>query len=82
GDVAERAAGAVTEGAPIQTRSGGDVAEFAASAVTEAICNAGAEMTPTLTGEPAAADAEIVTGDARDGGVSSGAREQEHQQDE
>ncbi|CAN0565319.1 unnamed protein product, partial [Ectocarpus sp. 12 AP-2014] len=80
--VAERATGAVTEGAPIQTGSGGDVAELAAAAVTEAICNAGAELAPTLTGEPAAADAETVTGDARDGGVSSGARAQEHQQDE
>lgn len=82
GDVDERAAGAVNEGAPIQTESGGDVAELAASAVTEAICNACAELTPTSTGEPAAADAETVTGDARNGGVSSGALGREHQQDE
>lgn len=79
--MAERTAGAVTEDAPIQTGSGGDVAELAASAVTEAICNAGAELAPTFTSEPARADAETVTSDARDGGVSSGARGREHQQD-
>lgn len=82
GDVAERTAGAVTEGALIQTGGGGDVAELAASAVTKAICNAGAELTPTFTSEPARADAETITSDARDGGVSSGARGREHQQDE
>lgn len=82
GAMAERATGAVTEGAPIQTGSGGDVAELAAAAVTEAICNVGAELTPALTGEPAAADAETVTGDARDGSVSGGGREKENQQDE
>ncbi|CAM9498431.1 unnamed protein product [Ectocarpus sp. 8 AP-2014] len=74
--------GAVTEDALIQTGGGGDVAELAASAVTKAICNAGAELAPTFTGEPARADAETVTSDARDGGVSSGARGREHQQDE
>lgn len=82
GAVTERAASAVTERAPIQTGSGGGVAELAASAVTEAICNAGAELTPALAGVPAAADAETVTGDAHDGGVSGGGREKEHQQDE
>ncbi|CAN0211947.1 unnamed protein product [Ectocarpus sp. 4 AP-2014] len=82
GAVTERAASAVTERAPIQTGSGGDVAELDASAVTEAICNAGAELTPALTGVSATADAETVTGDARDGGVSGVGREKEHQQDE